>query len=366
MTNNAAPPPRAWPPTAPLAPLAPGAPLAPLNLTMPWPSAQHTASVDKLSLANSMSKLSLAPAAPAFLQWGQPWGQPAAWPQQSAWAQQAAWPQTCAEGCGLACGQAYGQHFGHAFGASPHATGLAPGAPAVDMLVLPSSGASPVLDVKHDVVKVTYTSAEDLADALFPTGAAASSDLNSQLAQHGADISELSGHRELVHEALLDHRDKVNQLHESVGLVDEGLLDHRKHIKQLRSQSSSALKRIDATDQALSRLQQDFKSLSDTSKHMDKGLKAHAMCLELQNKGLQSLSTSHDTLASAQSKVAQDVSNLSKSLKTQSPDAQDRDRKQQMQQLQQKMLETQAQIARLASQSAAKNIDVTLFAPRKR
>jgi hypothetical protein len=365
MTNNAAPPPRAWPPAAaPLAALAPGAPLTQLNLAMPWPSPQHTASVDKLSLASSMGKLSLAPAAPALSQWGQPW------------AQAAPWPQACGQGCGLACGQAYGQTYGqqlgHAFGAWPPATG----APAVDMLVLPSNDSCAVQDSKNDVVKVAYTSAEDLADALFPTSVAASSDLNSQLARHDADIDKLSDHRELVHEALLDHRDKVNQLHESVGLVDEGLLDHRKHIKQLRSQSSSALKRIDAHDQALSRLQQDVKSLSrlqhdvktlsDTTKSMDKGLKTHATCLELQNKGLQSLSTSHDTLASAQSKVSQEVSNLSKSLKTQSPDAQDRDRKQQIQQLQQKMLETQAQLARLTSQSAAKSVDVTLLAPRKR
>jgi chromosome segregation ATPase len=209
--------------------------------------------------------------------------------------------------------------------------------------------------------------------ALFPTSVAASSDLSSQLARHDSDIDKLSDHRELVHEALLDHRDKFNQLHESVGLVDEGLLDHRKHIKQLRSQSSSAL---NAHDQALSRLQQDVKSLSrlqhdvkslsGTTKSMDKGLKTHTTCLELQNKGLQSLSTSHDTLASAQNKVSQEVSNLSKSLKTQSSDAQDRDCKQQIQQLQQKMLETQAQLARLTSQSDAKSVDVTLRAPRKR
>jgi hypothetical protein len=71
-------------------------------------------------------------------------------------------------------------------------------------------------DSKQDVVKVSYTSAQDLAEALFPTGAPANTDIDAQLERHSAHIDDLSEHRELVHEALLDHRDKVQQLHAPV------------------------------------------------------------------------------------------------------------------------------------------------------
>jgi hypothetical protein len=332
---------------------------------MPWQHNAALATSDKLS--SSLGALSLAPAAPALAQWGQQWPQACgqAWPQ--ALSQQLGQPfgqqlgqqlgQPFGQPCAQACAQPCAHAFGQAYGAWPAATG----APAVDMLVLPSGDACAVQsssDSKQDVVKVSYTSAQDLAEALFPTGAPANTDIDAQLERHSAHIDDLSEHRELVHEALLDHRDKVQQLHATVSqvrdgmnLADRGLMDHKKHIRDLKSSNSAALQKIDAHAKQLSKIESDIKMLSSSHKSMDMGLKAHAKVFELQN------STLH-TLATKQDAVSKDVASLSKTLQSENPAQQEQDRQKQIKQLEKTMLDTQAQLARLTSQATMTNVTV--------
>ena len=365
MTENAAPqtdlkwqPARAWP-------AAPAH--ASLNMAMPWQApAPPASSLEKLSLASSLGKIAL-PQAAAVHQCGQPWGQALTSAQAAQWQQAAPWQ------------------------AAPwqHSTG----APAVDMLVLPSGNSCPEARRDDDSVKVSYTSAEELADALFPTELASGRDLHAQLADHSQHLEELSDHRELVHTALLDHRDKVNELNEKAEMVDEGLLDHRKHISQLRSQSADVLKRIGAQENALSKLQKDMQSLNNScksnnvvlgmhaeglaalkaqnkeltaqGKEFDRGLRSHSACLDLQNSGLKSLTAKHEALSSTQLQVKEEISSLSKTLKKQSVPESDA-RQQQIQQLQTTMLETQAQISRLTSQQQPLKTVEVISGPRVR
>jgi hypothetical protein len=329
---------------------------------MPWQQSNFAlATSDKLGLASSLGALSLAPAAPALAQWGQQWSQTPPWPHAS----------------GQPCAHAFGQ----AYSAWPASTG----APAVDMLVLPNSDACAVqsTDSKQDMVKVSYTTAQDLAEALFPTSAAANGDMGAQLERHSAHIEDLSEHRELVHEALLDHRDKVQELHATVkkvsdgmNLADMGLLDHKKHIRELKSSNSSTLQQLDGHAKRLSKIESDIKILSASGKSMDMGLKAHTKAFELQNNSLHTLATKQDaaskahgkalelqnnslhTLATKQDAVSKDVASLSQSLRSANPAQQDKDRQKQIRQLEKTMLETQAQLASLTSQAAMTNVTV--------
>jgi hypothetical protein len=371
MTENA-PTARAWPPSA--------APLKPLSLNMPWQQGLPTA--DKLALTSSLGALQLpqqlAPAAPALAQWGQPWGQQCAQLGEQ-------WGQPFGQPFGQPWGQQWHQQtqqnaaqtFGQAYGAWPAA------APAVDMLVLPSgeSSAAQGVNTQQDVVKVSYTSAEDLAEALFPTGSAATGNVHEVLERHGDDIEDLTSHRELVHEALLDHRDQVQGLHKTVQqmrsgikLADSGLMDHKLHIQNLKASNASMLRQIDAHAKQLAEVKTEIKSLHAGNKSMDLGLKAHATeikslhagnksmdlglkahakAFELQNQSISALSTK-------QSAVSKDVASLSQTLRSVAP--QDDDRQQQIRQLQKNMLETQAQLARLQPLATATTVNVN--APR--
>ncbi len=119
-----------------------------------------------------MGKLSITPTPvlpPTMTQWGQPWGQP--------------WN-----------------------------TAAASVMPAVDMLVLPKHDAAQ--ESTEAEVKVVYTSAEDLAESLFPTSTGEANDLQSQMSRHAADIEDLSDIQELVREALLEHRDQMRAMHD--------------------------------------------------------------------------------------------------------------------------------------------------------
>jgi hypothetical protein len=324
---------------------------------MPWQQSNPAlATSDKFGLASSVGALSLAPAAPALAQWGQQWSQTPPWPL--ACGQQLGQP--CAQSCGQPCAHAFGQ----AYGAWPPAPGAWPastGAPAVDMLVLPSGEACAVQsssDIKQDLVKVSFTSAQDLAEALFPTSSPATCDMDAKLERHDAHIHDLSEHRELVHEALLDHRDKVQELHATVSqvrdgmsLADRGLLDHKKHIRELKSSNSAALQKIDAHAKQLSKIESDIKQLSSSNKSMDLGLKAHTKAIDLQNSSLSTLATKQDA-------VSKDVASLSNSLRSANPAQQEKDRQKQIRQLEKTMLETQAQLASLTSQAAMTNVIV--------
>jgi len=328
MTDNA-PTTRAvgsWPPAA--------APLKHLSLNLPWQ--QDLSTADKLALSSSVCALQLppqfasqlAPAAPALAQWGQPWGQPWGAPAQT-------------------MAQAYGAW---------------PAAPSVDMLVLPSASATtaPAADRQQDVVKVSYTSAEDLAEVLFPTSSSASDTVSEQLERHGADIHDLSTHSELVHEALLDHRDNVHNLrksmehvHTTLKTTDVGLLDHKKHIQELKSSHSNALRQLNAHSQQLTEMKSEIKTLVASNKAMDLGLKAHTSVFDQHNEAIQALSTK-------QSAVAAEVASLSKTLRSATP--QDQDRQRQIKQLEKTMIETQAQLARLTAPAATTTL--TIDGPR--
>jgi len=354
MTENA-PTARAWPPSS--------APLKPLSLNMPWQ--QGLATADKLAPTSSLGALQLpqqlAPAAPALAQWGQPWGQPVGQPVGQPFGQP--FNQPFGQPVGQPWGQPWQQQtqqnaaqtFGQAYGAWPAA------APAVDMLVLPSgeSSAAQGVNKQQDVVKVSYTSAEDLAEALFPTGSATAGDVHGLLERHGDDIEDLTSHRELVHEALLDHRDQVQGLHKTVQqmrsgikLADTGLMDHKGHIQKLKASNVSVLKQLDAHAKELSEVKREIRSLQAGHKSMDLGLKAHAKAFEMQSQSISALSTK-------QSAVSKDVASLSQTLRSVAPDA---ERQQQIKQLQKNMLETQAQLARLQPLAAATTINVD--APR--
>ena len=228
------------------------------------------------------------------------------------------------------------------------------------MLVLPSgeSSAAQGVNTQQDVVKVSYTSAEDLAEALFPTGSAATGNVHEVLERHGDDIEDLTSHRELVHEALLDHRDQVQGLHKTVQqmrsgikLADSGLMDHKLHIQNLKASNASMLRQIDAHAKQLAEVKTEIKSLHAGNKSMDLGLKAHATeikslhagnksmdlglkahakAFELQNQSISALSTK-------QSAVSKDVASLSQTLRSVAP--QDDDRQQQIRQLQKNMNE---------------------------
>ena len=184
--------------------------------------------------------------------------------------------------------------------------------------------------------------------------------LHFRLERHGDDIEDLTSHRELVHEALLDHRDQVQGLHKTVQqmrsgikLADSGLMDHKLHIQKLKASNASMLRQIDAHAKQLSEVKTEIQSLQAGNKSMDLGLKAHAKAFELQNQSISALSTK-------QSAVSKDVASLSQTLRSVAP--QNDDRQQQIRQLQKNMLETQAQLARLQPLAAATTVNVN--APR--
>jgi hypothetical protein len=243
--------PRAWPSAS-----ITSSQLPPIYMAKAWPNhAANTATcMDKLGLVSSMA---LAPAAPVSMSLSpQQW--PQAWTQLSAPAQ--LWPQAQM--------------------------------PAVDMMVLPCNDSAQ--ESKADVVKVSYTSAEDLADALFPINNTVASEMHVQMLQHKNELEDLSSHRELVHEALLDHRDQVQglkstvtnlskhhklvhdalldhkdslvNLHSTVSLVDEGLRDHKKHIQTQAANNGSVLKTLREQGTVLAKLEGEVKALSAKSK----------------------------------------------------------------------------------------------------
>ena len=284
--------------------------------------------------------------------------------------------------------------------------------PAVDMMVLPCEEAAQ--NSKQDVVKVSYTSAEDLADALFPTGK--TSDFHNELKSHKEDIQDLSNHRELVHEALLDHRDrvtsllrdvgqlsnhrnlvhdalldhksKVTNLHQQVSLVDEGLRDHKKHIQQhardnsttlrsLREQGdvlqqlqhdvkclSSTSKNIQTThDSAIAHLQKKVSSLSQTSDKMDSALKKHKTFLDQHSEDLNALSSLHEQLQDSHVSSHKKIASLAASITTRD-NTTDRRRQQEIETLQQRMDDTETQLNRVSARQRSSTQIEYLERPR--
>ena len=147
--------------------------------------------------------------------------------------------------------------------------------PAVDMLVLPTSTALNE-EPCHDVVKVSYTTAEDLAESLFPTSAA-HKELSSRVDEHAKYLKDLSTHRDLVHDGLLDHKTQVRRLHKSMNMVDTGLIDHRVHIKKLNEHMSHA-------DEGLLDHRKHITKLNDHMSLADEGLLDHRYHIDKLNR----------------------------------------------------------------------------------
>lgn len=126
--------------------------------------------------------------------------------------------------------------------------------PRVDMQIVPAA------EPAKDAVRVTFSSAEDLADALFPT-AAADVGLHSRLEQHQSELADLNAHHELVSEALHDHKDEIRKLHSTMSLADEGLVDHKKHLRQLKTANKDTLNTLRAHEQQTEQLAARVRSL---------------------------------------------------------------------------------------------------------
>ena len=94
----------------------------------------------------------------------------------------------------FAHGQAWGQPW------MPYSTAAMP---SVDVLVLPKQQQAAQTKEQTQAsadcdVKVSYTSAEDLANLLFPSHSAVDSEVHSLLQQLNSDVDDLNEHRELV------------------------------------------------------------------------------------------------------------------------------------------------------------------------
>lgn len=133
--------------------------------------------------------------------------------------------------------------------------------PSVDVNVVAHEAAA------EPPVVVTFNSAEDLADVLFPVPARELEDwkdhknkvheglvqhkqvledlhthkasMHEGLLQHKDVLQDLHTHKNLTHEGLLQHKDVLEDLHTHKQLVHEGLLQHRDLLQQLTSQDDS-------------------------------------------------------------------------------------------------------------------------------
>lgn len=197
-------------------------PLKPLKLAMPASAPQHNA-IDRLSLLSSMDALSLA-------------------------------------------------HMNH----QQHTV-----LPSIDMLVLPNSSSQQQPDSKSDVVKVAYTSAEDLADALFPTSEERTQ-VNSRLDKAERHLHALAQNRKLMHHGLVDHRDQVRSLHSKSELFHEGLHDHKDHIERLVHDNANTQDRMMHAETMIKGLQKDVKALQ-ASKHQTDALTHEVSTLKSTN-----------------------------------------------------------------------------------
>ena len=366
---------------------------------------------------NPLARLSLPPLHPDQALGHSPWPQ-----AQSA---QAPWPHSaCAQAppWQLACGQGWGNSC-----VAQGCPGWTQGLPVVDMLVLPTitpaasadngrvAGPATELtrtDSKDAPVKITYTSAEDLASALFNKQSPGVSD--STLQEHADALQSLQEHSDKVHVALNNHRDHIQDVHATVQQQDAGLLDHKDHILTLRRQhkhmmttmeshSSELLKlgkMMSEQDKALKNLvrrenttqphsgellklskmiSQHDKTLKDLGNsssrelgNIKQGLMQHTTYLNEHHELLTKLRNDHKAVAASQKTASAEVLSLSKSLKCSEPLLKDLRREQQITQLQNSMAETQKQILALqASRPAsvtgkATTVDVTSIAPRKR
>jgi myosin heavy subunit len=233
---------------------------------------------------------------------------------------------------------------------------------SVDMLVLPET--APAVQTKASAdsaaeVKVTFSSAEDMAEALFSakTGTQDKAGLDSlyahqehaheALLEHKGVLRSLHTHKQRAHEALLEHRDHIRD-------IDSGLVDHQQHLQRLCEFESGTKSKLATVSAEVKALQKQVEKLNKDAGDFHNGLQTHTRVLEEHTGTLKSHSRLHDN-----------VSILSKSLSGSSAVVESRVRE-----LQQSLKETQTQVQALKPRSVVldqqKRVDIVLTAPRKR
>lgn len=268
---------------------------------------------------------------------------------------------------------------------------------SVDMLVLPeTTAAQPKASANSPAeVKVTFSSAEDLADALFPqqtkteTSASVDRHTHDALLDHRDHLRALNSHKDFVHEALLEHRQEILNVRNNMSDVDAGLVDHRDHLrsmKQKAKQNESKIAEISAQVQALQkqmsslassnlprgsenelrRLQEQVAKLNKSAENFDQGLRTQKQVLDEHASSIKSHSRLHDALGHEMQSTRASVSKLSQSLESRHPSGVE----QRVRDLQQSVLETQAQLQALKPRSVmmdiGRKVDVVVQGPRKR
>lgn len=155
--------------------------------------------------------------------------------------------------------------------------------PRVDMQVLSDAKPREAGPEKKDSeVRVAFTSAEDLADALFPMD-------RGERALQQQQLEELKAHNEMVHHALLDHKEAMEGMDAHRGAVrdalqdqdktiqaiqhslaekDAGLVNHRETLEQMAADSKRTQAQVSAQGAEMQQLRatmQDLKATADSS-----------------------------------------------------------------------------------------------------
>jgi SMC interacting uncharacterized protein involved in chromosome segregation len=252
------------------------------------------------------------------------------------------------------------------------------------MLVLPKQKAEETHDKTQASadcdVKVSYTSAEDLANVLFPTHSAVDCEVRSLLHQLNSEVDDLSEHRELVHDALTDHKrhiTKMNKTHAGFNSefkeIDAGLKDHQSHIRDLHTHTARALKQLKSHEKHINELCSSVQSLHVSAAGSD--MKKQVSALAASTQKLESRFSTHAQGVAAQvDSVQRKVESVSKSnadmhLGLQAHTTHINKHARELNTL----ADSVARVDRLASgakdtslRSSAAQVDFTLLAPRRR
>jgi predicted nucleic acid-binding Zn-ribbon protein len=233
---------------------------------------------------------------------------------------------------------------------------------SVDMLVLPET--APAVQTKTATdgpaeVKVTFSSAEDMAEALFSAKAKTHENAGLEslythkdmaheaLLEHKGVLRSLHKHKTLVHDALLDHRDQIRD-------IDSGLVDHQQHLQRLCEFESGTKSRLATVSAEVKALQKQVEKLNQDAGNFHSGLKTHTRVLEEHAGTLKSHSRLHDNV----SKLSQSLGGASAAVESRVRD------------LQQSLKETQTQLQALKPRTVAldqqKKVDIVISAPRRR
>jgi len=260
---------------------------------------------------------------------------------------------------------------------------------SVDMLVLPETAPAAQTKTSTDgpaEVKVTFSSAEDMAEALFSAKAKTHENAGLEslythkdmaheaLLEHKGVLRSLHKNKTLVHDALLDHRDQIRD-------IDSGLVDHQQHLQRLCEFESGTKSRLATVSAEVKALQRQVEKLNQETGNLHSGLTVSAEVKALQRQveklnneagnfhsGLQThtrVLEEHAGTLKSHSRLHDNVSKLSQSLGGSSAAVESRVRD-----LQQSLKETQTQLQALKPRTVSldqqKTVDIVLSAPRKR